>query len=344
MHRTRPHAYGISVRPTRMLSMLMVIVVLWMLFDRVKDPATWRVLLDAKEDVPIAAAQDTASAATSSEARPVEGAVVVPGPNDLDEQEAAQAQEMLQLVSDKTPLKPREMHAYWRLMTWSRTASFTELKQRAMHDVPFTQLWEQPERYRGKLITMRLHVRRVLKYEAPSNPQELPYTYEAWGWTDESRSFPYVVVFPECPPGLPVGTDVRGEVVFVGYFLKQMSYTAFDVSRGAPLLIGRIELVPGLAKPAPAPANPSLVLWAVAIGTVVAGLAVWFQFRSRPVVRNVSRPGDLELIGSLSRDNNVGDGCMNGANKSSPQGHLELDHPRSELGLETSSAVSSSCR
>lgn len=277
MRRFHVRPYGVSIRPTRALSLLFAVAVLWLLFGRLKDPATWRTLLDLKDD-----SASTPLLAPEADSKLEE---IVAGPNDRDDVESQRARDLCQLVTDRTPLKPREMHAYWKLMTWSRTEPFADLQARALNDVAFTQLWEQPDRYRGKLITLRLHVRRVLKYDSPPNPQNLPFTYEAWGWTDESRSYPYVVVFPECPPGLPVGTDIRGEVVFVGYFLKVMSYTAFDTARGAPLLVGRVQAIPVHTLPAPSRPDPLWMIIVVLGATIIIGLGVWFQLRSRRSVQ-----------------------------------------------------------
>ncbi len=247
--------YGITLSPTRLVSLVLAIVVLWVLYDRFKDPTTWRVLFGLK-DAPVAA---------TTEAPINEN--LVPGPNDSDDEEVARAREEFQLVADKAPLKPREMFAYWRLMTWARTEPFAKLRERAQQNVPFTHLWERPHEFRGKPITLRLHVRRVLEYDAPENPQGIPVTYEAWGWTDESKSFPYVVVFPERPEGLPVGTDIRGEVVFVGYFLKMMTNNnALEANHGAALLVGRVQAVPSAAALAAEPVN----LWP--LGIVVGGI------------------------------------------------------------------------
>ena len=157
MRRFRSRPYGQSVRPSRLVSMLFAVAILWMLYERFRDPSTWRSLLDLKDDTTVAAAVEPA-------AIPEDPEVIAPGPNDLDEEEVARSKERLDLVTDKTPLKPREMHAYWQFMQWSQTESSAELEKRALHDVAFTQLWEQPEKYRGELISMRLHVRRVLKY------------------------------------------------------------------------------------------------------------------------------------------------------------------------------------
>ncbi|TXT20944.1 MAG: hypothetical protein FD138_4127, partial [Planctomycetota bacterium] len=139
------------------------------------------------------------------------------------------------------------MSAYWQMMRWSRTRPLAELEKLAQRDVPLTQLWEEPNLYRGQPIRLKLRVRRVLQHQPKKNPQDLKIVYEAWGPTEESRSYPYCVVFPDKPAGLPIGTDVDEEVVFVGYFLKWMSYQAFDVKKYAPLLIGRVRPVARVA-------------------------------------------------------------------------------------------------
>ncbi len=301
MRRKQPRPYGVTLRPTRLVSLVLAVAVLWVLYLRLKDPATWRILFDLKDKS--AAVEPLQTVAPIRED-------IVPGPNDSDEQEVVAANELFQLVNDKTPLKPREMFAYWRLMAWARTEPFTKLLERSKSDVPFTQFWEQPNKYRGKLVTLRLHVRRVLEYDAPENPQDIPVTYEAWGWTDESKSFPYVVVFPERPEGLPVGTDVRGEVVFVGYFLKVMSYTAFEANRGAPLLVGRVQAVPSSAPVKAEPMNPWLMLGIAAGGMLLIGLYVLLQMRSSHSKKRLSQrlPIDGELPDSI--DFSLGNGVM----------------------------------
>lgn len=288
MRRFSSRPYGQSVRPTRLISMLFGVVVLWLLYERFKDPATWRSLLDLKDE-PIAAVESTTN--------PIDPETIIPGPTELNDEEVDRSLEALNLVTDRSPLKPREMHAYWQFMQWSQASSSTELEMRALHDVPFTQLWDQPEKYRGKPISMRLHVRRVLKYEAPSNPLELRDVYEAWGWTDESRSFPYVVVFAQCPKGLPIGTDIRGEVNFVGYFLKVMSYTAFDNARGAPLLVGRVQLAAPRVMPQKPRPDTTVVMWILGGAAVVAAFCVWRQFRAKPVTKLTSLPDEVISLG-----------------------------------------------
>jgi len=236
MHRKIARPYGQSTSMMRLVSMLMALLVLGALYERLRDPSTWKMFADDKS------ASEAVPTETVAQSEPE---LVVPGPNDEDEAEVAAIQEFFELVTDKSILKPREMDAYWRLMDWSRTVPFDELKQRAKSDVPFTQLWEQPEKYRGKPIKLRLHVRRVLEYDAPENPSKLGKVYEAWGWT------------------------------------KVMTYTAFDHNRGAPLLVGRARLISTPVTAVSTRSDSTSILVFVIAGIIAAGIAIWAATRPR---------------------------------------------------------------
>lgn len=278
-HLARP--YGQSVTVMRLASMVMALVVLWALYERLKLPETWQILVDGKSPQPTKTIPAT------------ETETLVSGPNDRDAAESAAIETLFDFVTDRAPLKSREMDAYWRLMDWSRTESFDELSSRASSDVPFTLLWELPEKHRGKLLNLQLHVRRVLEYDAPENPAGISKVYEAWGWTDESRSFPYVVVFTDRPSNLPIGTDIRAEINFVGYFLKIMSYTAFDHSRGAPLLAGRVRLTHAPVAATPTESNPWLIGLIIIGGVSFIGWTVWNSSRQRRHTRTELLENDL---------------------------------------------------
>lgn len=288
MRRKSARPYGQSTSMMRLVSMIMALAVLWALYRQFKDPSMWRILFDRPE-VP---SQEEIQPKLTTDVE-----TVIDGPDDRNEDEAAEIETLFELVTDKTPLKTREMEAYWKLMEWSRSQPFTEFEKRAKSDVPFTQLWDQPDKYRGKPIRLRLHVRRVLEYDAPENPLNVTKSYEAWGWTDESRSFPYVVVFTEPPKNLPIGTDVRAEVDFVGYFLKVMTYTAFDNARGAPLLVGRARLA-SLPKSASRPRTDwtSVIVLLIA-GITVVGYLVWSGTRSKVAAsRSSSLPSEWAAL------------------------------------------------
>lgn len=292
MRRRFVRPYGAAVPTTRLLSMVCALVLLWFLYGRLKDPAMWRLFAPHEPGQPVAGIPEKPATETPP---PQDNEVIAPGLNDTDADQWEAIKPLLEMVKDRSRLLPTDMHAYWKLMEWSRSQSFAELRSRGLRDVPITKLFETPDKYRGQLIELRMHVRRVIEDDAADNTLGLLKVYEAWGWTEDSKSYPYVVVFPDLPSDLPVGTDVWGEVVFVGYFLKIMNYKAFDKSRFTPVLIGRVHVANrNVPKPAPPP-DPSLLLGVIAIGAIVLiGSAVLLRpQRKRPVI---TRPlSDTEL-------------------------------------------------
>jgi len=287
-------------RPThhsgqRLVSMLVMLVVLGLIYNRAKDPKTWRWFADDSETQ--LAQVDVKGKADAGKLEKPWTETIVEGPFDTDAEEMEEARKEWEAISDRTPLDGTEMAAYWRFFKWSRAQSFADLERRSQRDTAFTQLWEVPEKFRGKPMRLRMHIKRILSWDAPENTVGVTKVYEAWAWTDESKSFPYVVVFSELPPGMKVGTDISFEGVFVGYFLKNMSYHAFDVRRAAPLLVGRMKNV---SRPPPAAINGGdRVIWNWLIAGVVLGaigIGVWLRFgrRRRVSVDAALRPVDEE--------------------------------------------------
>ncbi|MBS0265345.1 MAG: hypothetical protein JSS02_25650 [Planctomycetes bacterium] len=169
---------------------------------------------------------------------------VLPGPTSEDPVEREEMQRLLTVVADKTPIEAVDNPAYMRMMKWAMSRSTAELEERADRDITFSKLWMSPQLYRADLLRLRLKIARVIRYsgkEVTENSLGLKEIYEVYGETDDSGGNPYVVVVPELPPGINVGIESKGDVVFVGYFLKILGYQAFEKARGAPLLIGRIR-------------------------------------------------------------------------------------------------------
>ena len=215
---------------------------------------------------------------------------IVAGPTDEDALELEDAQRLFEGVFDKHTLVESDMPAYWKLMKWARSQSFGELEARAHRDVPFKKLFEQPDKHRGELIRLRLHVRQVIEWDDVTiNPLGVKTTYDLAGPTDESGSNPYVVSCFEVPPEIPVETKANSEAVFVGYFLKVLGYQGGDSQhRGAPLLIGRVQAVKTGRSVGEERAEGLLAM--VAIGGVIilaalAAVALWRLTRGRRPMR-----------------------------------------------------------
>lgn len=291
MRRRLARPFGQSISSSRMFSSLMALAVLWVLYARFRDPTTWAwmtheslesVASAAESETPVTAASDPVAAkSTTNSAVANKPETIVPGPNEEDGDALLKLRKSLGVVEDKTPLQPHEMLAYWQLMAWSRTRPFADFEKTAQRDVPFAQLWAEPDLFRGHAIRLRMHVRRILKFTVEKNPLELKEVFELWGWTEDSRSYPFVVVLPELPAGLKVGTDVSGEVVFVGYFLKWMSYQTFDTKKVnySPLLVGRCRTV-AAAGPRSAASGWEAAFLVIAAGIGVLGFTSWYFLNS----------------------------------------------------------------
>lgn len=277
---------GAEVR--RLMLMVFLLAALGMALRQTSNPASWQWLTRG------AAASETATATTPAPRteQPVEAA---PAPED-DPAETEAIRRQFEAVTDFAPLAPEEMPAYWRLMKWAGSQSFDALKARAQRGVLYTQLWDEPARFRGKPIALRLHLRRSLSFPAPKNSAGVKTVYEAWGHTDESRSLPYLVVFADPPAGFPLGDPIREEGLFVGYFFKNMGYQSFDKQRGAPVLIGRLERVAA----APAAVNPAVertwFWWTLGIGVAVmaAMFLLWALRRRAPAAPATAAPAAFD--------------------------------------------------
>jgi len=158
---------------------------------------------------------------------------------------------------------------------WARAQSFDELKKRSKHDLFFTQLATTPEKSRGKLFELKLHLRQVLQHEdIGENSAGVKEVYEARGVTEESRSNFYVVIFADKPPQLPDrGPIFTRKPRLKANFLKLWRYEdGGDRRRYAPLL-DRTRLIwqekPRQHRPE-TPAEGSGYFWpAIGGGTVV---------------------------------------------------------------------------
>lgn len=277
-HPVRP--FGAGIPAARSLSLLVLLLIVGVCVARSRQPGLWTWLAIDDSRQLVLAAEEVRPAGTSptNPSGPDPAAKVNPLTNQSPDEWAAFEVES-KALEDRQSLRTQEMPAYWRLLQWVLAEPFLALRQRAGETTLFVNLWEEPDEHRGKPVRLKLNVRRVLTYAAGENTLGITKLYEAWGWTDDSKSFPYVVVFPELPEGLPLGADVSAEVEFVGYFLKVMAYHAFETRRGAPLLIGQVRLL----QPAPLEGSAPLttrdvLLWGAASLAMLLA-AIWFGVR-----------------------------------------------------------------
>ena len=258
-----PHGYGV-----RLAAMVGALLLIGATIYQMRN----RAIAARGPGIGAARAHETALAEKGEKPRWTE--TVIEGPADESPVEQEEIQKFFEVVSDEQGLSDVDMPAYWRLVKWARRRSFDELEQRANRDVPFAKLFKQPTKHRGELIRLRLHIQRIVDWDAPENSAGVKTVYELWGGTDESRGNPYAVVCAELPPDIKVASETHAEVVFVGYFLKVLGYDAFKASRGAPVLIGRVRTVASGAHVASA-RSAGLFTMLVIGGAVIVGLIIF---------------------------------------------------------------------
>jgi len=294
---------------TRLVAGILVLGIVGLFYFQARNPKMWTGV--AQDDTPLleAEAEGTsrqvpaeAAPAVKDGAPPVWQETVVPIPDsdgaaDPAEQEAFR--EEAQAIVDKKALSAEEMASYWRLVRWARAESTPDLEKRARRDLLFTHLFQDPAKYRGELIRLRLHVKRVLQHtDVPKNSADTKELYEAWGVTDDSQSFPYCVVFTDKPPQLKMGPVVFEEATFVGFFHKQMLYQdPEEKSRVAPLLIGRLTWIENPVDKAYAEqASATWWIFAGVFGLVAIVVGTqWWAGRSQ-TVRMPDKPVDEQAM------------------------------------------------
>jgi hypothetical protein len=142
--------------------------------------------------------------------------------------------------------------------------------------VGFRDLWDHPDAYRGRRVTVHGRVARIFRqgpvgsfppllqvwiFSTAGNPFNLVFPRPA----DEAGSGPTIVASsstegdrgPEARPG-PTAIPGPGRTVrFTGTFLKMVRYAAGDGERLAPLIVGDRPPVPAPAEPARPGNGPS---------------------------------------------------------------------------------------
>lgn len=186
-------------------------------------------------------------------------------------------------LRDRTPMTPRDNPAYLKLLEKVRETTPKALGHEARRDVFFSQLIDNPERYRGLPIHLSGTIRRTMRQETPgSNLFEQGHYFESYATTPDSGKYPWILVFEEAPPEFPVGGDLKEPVRFDGYFLKLLAYEAGDNYRFAPLLVGRIHWEPSPEIPQPLAINWSAPSWiSVALGLLVTLMLIRWTLYAR---------------------------------------------------------------
>ena len=151
-------------------------------------------------------------------------------------------------------------------------------------DVGFTELFGQPEAFRGRAVRLRGTLRRLERLRSPTNDYGFDEYWQGWLEPAGGPASPVVIHALELPAGMATGMEIDEPVVVSGAFLKNMAYRAADGVRVAPLILARSP-----SRPPPPQENPTDRIWDISLGAlgvvtmlaIVAAIGVGFLVSGR---------------------------------------------------------------
>jgi hypothetical protein len=222
---------------------------------------------------------------------------------------------VLRVVRDNTGLSTGtpEAESYDFVVVRAFYTSARAFAGAVRHDLTYTHLMEDSERYRGEVVRVEGLLRRINRHPPTwraDNEGGVRDLYEAWIFPESLGAHPYCVLFVEWPAGLP--RDVLGKekinqpptVRLDGYFFKRYRYDAAKNggTRDAPLVIGHTLVV--LVRPDELAETKSYVKSLVVVFLVlvagvlfgVLGLTYWYRRNDNAIRRRLLQARAPEFI------------------------------------------------
>lgn len=182
-------------------------------------------------------------------------------------------------------IRQAEGPAYWTVLAKVRDVPQADLEQAALKDLTYTQIFSDPDFYRGRLITLDGELVKLTRLPSRENPAKIETVYEGWMINADSGKNPYVFHCLDKPAGLLEGDKLSEKVRITGYFFKRYQYPAKSgLTYAAPLLLAkRIRWFPPVQRKAAADPRwiPYLLGGIAIVGLSLAGTLSWFIFRDK---------------------------------------------------------------
>jgi hypothetical protein len=202
-------------------------------------------------------------------------------------------------IRDDRPSLPEEQSCSLHLLDILKRTDGEALRKASVGRVTYAQLFNQPENYRGRLVTLAGVVRRVERIDIPRNQYGIEAYYQVWLFPDDNPSAPMVIYCLDLPKGFPTGTGLTAQAGLTAFFFKLWAYSTPDADRVAPMLLGKTlewwkqsALVP---EPSVYPGWLPLVVVLAALGAM---FTAWYVSLRTRVPRGVlsDRPPDFTRL------------------------------------------------
>jgi hypothetical protein len=186
--------------------------------------------------------------------------------------------ETLAAVKDDTVFRGAEHEAFFHLLELLDINDEATLKRSSSGQIAFVQMFEQPDQYRGQIVTLEGTVHRATRLPATKNEHGIEHYYQLWLQPYDAPGNPLVIYVLDLPERFPIGEQVLEDIRCEAFFFKRWAYRAQDAIRSTPLLLAKnVRWTPPAA--APAPLAWTTIVSVLTGGLVLGGMVLWFALR-----------------------------------------------------------------
>jgi hypothetical protein len=270
----------------RLLSMLIGLALVVMLIASAGNPANWnwfapqnnpadqpQRLLRPAENVVVALADENGGVnhdAKAGDERPTTAADAASRPSESDENRFPGVRaDYLATIRDDTVFRSEESLAWFHLFSVLESTPQEELVHASEGPAGYLQLNEQPNEYRGPLITISGTVRAAKLVAAPKNAFDVKQYYQLWLQPDRATDELIVLYCLELPADFPLGETLDEACTATGFFYKRWAYASQGGITTAPLVMAKT--LAWQPKPAAPPVVEQPLEESVLTAAIVAG-------------------------------------------------------------------------
>lgn len=145
----------------------------------------------------------------------------------------------LETIADNTYFRNAERPAWFEFLDALRQTSLEQLKAQSTVDVDYVQLIDQPDSYRGRLVTVHGWVRQVTKQKPAENLLGIDQYFRVVIQPAGGGDWPILAYCLELPSSLSASNDPTSYVTVTGVFFKNLSYRWQDGLGLAPVVLAR---------------------------------------------------------------------------------------------------------
>ncbi|HID75872.1 MAG TPA: hypothetical protein EYP56_07730 [Planctomycetaceae bacterium] len=207
----------------RLLLLVMLLGMTILMASEARNPGLYRWLWQGGSDQPaerLATGQPGAAAGAGSVAEGVDGSA-------------------LARIRDNAPFRPAEQEAWSQLLRILARTGPDRLQQSSLGRVTYVELFHQPDRYRGKLVTLRGRLRRVDPLPAAEGDADFFACYRAVLQPEDNQQNPVILFLLELPEGMAAGMKMDEPVGVTGFFFKRWEYEGQRDLLIAPVVLAK---------------------------------------------------------------------------------------------------------